>query len=121
MRADRVSRAIADFQELLDLSGGLERRVVMDGFAGEPAADGVDRLPRDLQDRPPRRLDRDSATRLRENRVEAADRRISVPPPAILATKSRETIEPWKERGIPTNLKILLNVASASTPSESSN
>ena len=41
------------FEEVLDLLDRFDRRVVLDGFTGEPPADCVDRATSNLQDRPP--------------------------------------------------------------------
>ena len=64
-------------QELLGLSGCFDRRIVTDGFAGEPAADGVDRTMRELQGRPPAGLERDGPSGLGEDRIETADGRLA--------------------------------------------
>ena len=65
------------FEEVLDLLDRFGRRIVGDGFAGEPPADRIDRTMRDLQDRPPGGLERDLPSRFHEGRVETADSRLA--------------------------------------------
>ena len=65
------------FEEVLDLLDRFDRRVVLDGFTGEPAADCIDRTVRDLQDRPPGGLERDRSSRFGEGRLETADGRLA--------------------------------------------
>src|SRR4030095_16543357 len=65
------------FEEVLDLLDRFVRRVVCDGFAGEPAADRIDRTRRNLQGRPPGGLERDLPSRFHEGRVETTDSRFA--------------------------------------------
>ena len=65
------------FEEVLDLLDRFGRRVVRHGFAGEPAADGIDCAMSDLQDRPPGGLERDLPSRFHEGGLETADSRLA--------------------------------------------
>src|SRR4030095_13825388 len=61
----------------LDLLDRFVRRVVCDGFAGEPAADRIDRAMRNLQGPPPGALERDAPSPFHEGRAETADSRFA--------------------------------------------
>src|SRR4029453_10174539 len=65
------------FEEVFDLLDPFDRRIVCDGFAGEPAADRIDRAMRNLQGRPPGGLERDLPSRFHEGRVETTDSRFA--------------------------------------------
>src|SRR5262245_62112121 len=84
------------FEEVLDLLDSFDRRVVLDGFTGEPAADCIDRRTRNFEDRPPGGLERDRRSGFGNCRIEAADGRL-----AAFAgdpnDEPREAIEPRVE------------------------
>src|SRR5215472_10247361 len=84
------------FEEMLDLLDLFDRRVVLDGFTGEPLADCVDRATSNFHDRPPGGLERDCRSRFGNGGIETADGRV-----AAFARdpndEPREVIEPWVE------------------------
>jgi hypothetical protein len=88
---------------VFDLLDSFDRRVVLDGFTGEPAADCIDRRTSDLQDRSPGGLERDRRSRFGKGGIETADSR--------LAAFTGYPNEPDRS--------LILNVAIASTPSGS--
>src|SRR5262249_472973 len=65
------------FEEVLDLLDSFDRRLVLDRFAGEPATDCIDRATRNLEDRPPGGLERDSCSPFGNCRIESADSRLA--------------------------------------------
>ena len=84
------------FEEVLNVLDRFDRRVVLDGFTGEPAADWVDRATSNLQDRPPGGFERDFRSCFGKGGIETADGRL-----AAFAgdpnDEPREAIEPWVE------------------------
>src|SRR5262245_18663234 len=65
------------FEEMVDLFGPFGRRVVRNGFAGEPPTDNGNPAVCDLQDRPPDGLESDFPSRFGEGRIETANGRLA--------------------------------------------
>ena len=91
-------------EEIFSLSRRFNRRVVPDRFAGETAADSVDGTLPEFEDRPPSGLERDSTSRLGEDWIEAADRRLCTSSGDPF-DKARKTVESWEERKDPDQLE----------------
>jgi hypothetical protein len=92
------------FEKFVNLSDCIKGRSVIDGFSSETTADSIDRSMRKLEDRPPGGLERDSPSRLGENRIEAAYGGLGASSGDPL-DKARETVEPWVERKDPDGLE----------------
>src|SRR5262245_4114877 len=77
------------FEEMIDLFASFGRRVVSDGFSGEPPPDSIDRTMGDLQDCPPGGLDGDLPSRFGDCRIETTNRRLA----ALAGDSNDEPIE----------------------------
>src|SRR5262249_18025370 len=92
------------FEEMIDLFASFGRRVVSDGFSGEPPPASIDCTMGDLQDCPPGGLEGDLPSRFGDCRIETTNRRL-----AALAGDSIdepcELIEPRIEHTDPRKLK----------------
>ena len=76
-RAEVSGFDLERFEEVFGLLDRFDRRVVLDRFTGQSAADCFDRATSNLQDRPPGGLERDRRSRLGNGRIETADSRLA--------------------------------------------
>src|SRR5262249_58356132 len=113
---DRVQRDRAE--EALDLLSGLRRGNIGDRRSGEAAPDSVHRASRNLQGRPPGRLERHRTARASDGWIETADGRFAATPRDPL-DEPDEMIEPRVEDEDTRKLEDTAERRSASTPSGS--
>src|SRR5262249_26145170 len=89
---------------MLDLLDFFDWAVVLNGFAGEPAPDCIDRVTSNLEDRSPGGLKRDGRSCFSNGGIQTADSRL-----ATFARdpnyEPREGIEPWVEHNDPSELE----------------
>src|SRR5262249_21716722 len=92
------------FEEVFGLLDCFDRRVVIDRFTGQSAADCIDCATSNLQDCPPRGLERHCASRFGKSGIETADGRFATFT-GDSNDESGEAIEPWVEHNNPRELE----------------